>query len=169
MIRFIFPIVTLAAIMSIGACSGRDVVADQANDLEAGPSNVDVLPPDESVATPTNQLENGVAEPAGATGPGKIPASLKGRWGMTPADCTSTRGDAKGLLVVSGDMLKFFESQAKPAADVKSSADSVSGNFAFTGEGMRWSKYQALELQEGKLVRTESSPMASYTYARCTG
>jgi hypothetical protein len=51
---------------------------------------------------------------------------------------------------------------------LKTSPDSASGDFAFTGEGMTWKKYEALELQDNKLVRTESSPMTSFTYARCT-
>ena len=88
--------------------------------------------------------------------------------GPDARDCTSTRGDAKGLLIVSADQLKFYKSVGKPAGDLKMSPDSASGDFAFTGEGMNWKKYEALELQDSKLVRTESSPMASFTYARCT-
>ena len=47
MIRFIFPIVTIAAIMTMGACSGQDPVADEVNNGAAAPSEVEVLPPDE--------------------------------------------------------------------------------------------------------------------------
>jgi len=83
-------------------------------------------------------------------------------------DVQSARGDAKGLLIVSGEGLKFYESVGKPAGTLKASSDSASGDFAFSGEGMKWKKYEALELQDNKLVRTESSPMASFTYARCT-
>src|SRR5688572_30753552 len=100
MIRFFAPIVVISGLMSMVACSGRDpVVADEANNL-AAPTDVDVLPQDESVVTPTNELENGAAEPVNDAA-STIPASLHGRWGLTPADCTSTRGDAKGLLIVS--------------------------------------------------------------------
>jgi hypothetical protein len=169
MIRFFAPILVMTGLMSMVACSGRDpVVADEANNLAAAPANVDVLPADESAVAPTNELENGAAEPVNDAA-STIPASLHGRWGLTPADCTSTRGDAKGLLIVSADSLKFYESLGKPAGTLKTSSDSASGDFAFTGEGMTWKKYQALELQDNKLVRTESSPMASFTYARCTG
>ena len=86
---------------------------------------------------------------------------------MTPGDCTSTRGDAKGLLVVSADGLRFYESRAIPAANAEASADSFSADVAFTGEGQNGTKYQALSLDADRLVRTESSPMASFTYARC--
>jgi hypothetical protein len=170
MLRFYVPIAILGGVTSLVACSARDPVADGANNA-AAPAEVDVLPPDESVATPTNDLENDNDEDVNSGGGGAtaIPAAFHGRWGMTPADCTSTRGDAKGLMVVSADGIRFYESLAKPAPDLKRSANSISGSFAFTGEGMNWNKYEVLELQQGKLVRTESDPMASYTYARCTG
>ena len=32
-----------------------------------------------------------------------IPAAFHGRWGMVPADCTSTRGDNKGLITVDAE------------------------------------------------------------------
>lgn len=171
MVRFIFPIVTIASIMTMGACSGsRDPVADNADNPSASQAEIDVLPPDESDSTPANELDAGVddasASPVKAA-PGKIPASLHGRWGMTPADCSSTRGDAKGLLIVSADGLKFYESVAKPVGELKTSGTSASGDFAFTGEGMTWKRYEALEIQSNKLVRTESSPMKSFAYVRC--
>lgn len=150
--------------LSVAACSARDPVADGANNVAA---ETTVLPPDESVVPATNEPENGAAEPVNETAPGKIPASLHGRWAMTPADCTSTRGDAKGLLVVSAETLKFYESLASPAGTLDTSSNSATGDFAFTGEGMTWKKFEALELQDGKLVRTESDPMASFTYVRC--
>ena len=158
--------------IALGACEKRDPVADQANNAATAPAEVDVLPPDESVATPTNELENGddedvnVSETAGDED--RIPAAFHGRWALTPGDCTSTNSDTKGLLVVSADRLRFYEAQATPQGDLKFTPKSVSGDFAFNGEGMNWKRYEALELQNNKLVRTESGPMRSYTYARCT-
>lgn len=173
MLRFIFPILTIAGVSSMVACSGPDpVVADEANNAAAAPADVDVLPPDESVATSSDDLENGATEgeniSSAAGTAGAIPASFQGRWALTPADCTSTRGDNKGLMTVTADTLTFYEARAKPEGELKRTSHSVSGEFAFTGEGQSWKKYQVLDLQSGKLVRTESDPMASYTYARCT-
>ena len=162
MIRFYFPIIALSAIGSLVACSGRDPVAEEANNAVATPAEENAIVPEVAA----DQANSAAAEPqlASAT----IPAMFHGRWGLTPEDCTSTRGDAKGLLIVSADQLKFYESVAKPAGELTVSADSASGDYNFSGEGMNWKKYQALEIQSGKLVRTESSPMTSYTYARCT-
>lgn len=162
MIRFYFPIIALGAIGTLVACSARDPVVDEANN--AGTAEVSVPPSDESATGSTNELGSRADEPSTSTA---IPASLHGRWGMTPDDCTSTRGDAKGLLTVSADQLKFYESVAKPAGELKISGNSASGEFTFTGEGMNWKKFQALELQDNKLVRTESDPIASYAYVRC--
>jgi hypothetical protein len=164
MLRAIFPIVTIASVATLVACSGQDPVAPEANNISS--SEVDVLPPDESAATPTNDLENGADEPV-VEATNTIPASFQGRWALSPADCTSTRGDNKGLLIVAADKLTFYEAGAIPAGSLKQTKDSVSGDFNFTGEGQNWKRYQVLELQNSKLVRTESSPMASYTYARC--
>ena len=81
-------------------------------------------------------------------------------------DCTSTRGDAKGLLIIGPSEVRFYESRAVPE-NAQSGTDSISGDFSFTGEGQTWTKFEALELKGAELVRTESNPMASFTYARC--
>jgi hypothetical protein len=167
MLRFYVPMAILGGVTALVACSGRDPVADNLNNAGA-PAEVDVLPPDESVATPTNDLENGDDEEVNAGGGGAIPAAFHGSWGMTPADCTPGRSDNKGLLVVSADGMRLYEALARPAGDLRLTPKSVSGSFSFSGEGETWKRHEVLELQGHKLVRTESEPMASYTYARCT-
>jgi hypothetical protein len=97
----------------------------------------------------------------------KIPAALQGRWALTPMDCSTTRGDAKGLLVVGADGLRFYESRAVPSANVAADSNSIQGDFTFTGEGQTWTKYQALRIQGRDLIRTESNPVASFSYAKC--
>ena len=162
----------LAGILSLAACGGSDPVAEDAENVTALPSvdnvaggrdgvpSADGAPPQNSAAAPSPGQ-------AGADSAAAIPAALHGRWGMTPGDCTSTAGDAKGLLIVASNGMQFYESVARPAANVETSKDSISADFAFTGEGQSWTKYQALSLDDVRLVRTESSPMASFTYARC--
>jgi hypothetical protein len=163
----------LAAALALAACGGGGPVADEAENVTALPSidnvaggrngmpSADGAPPRGDAASPTPGIST--ETDAAAT----IPAVLHGRWGLTPGDCTSTRGDAKGLLTVTADSLSFYESRAVPASNVETSANSISADFAFTGEGQNWTKFQALTLDGDRLVRTESSPMASFTYARC--
>jgi len=162
MLRAIAPLIVPIAMLTVVACSGRDPVDDQAKNT-AGLPAANEPAPDATGAPPANAVA-APPPPAAAT---KIPASLQGRWGLTPGDCTSTRGDAKGLLIVGPADLKFYESRAVPGPDTQTSPDSISGNFAFTGEGQTWTKFEAFELQGHDLVRTESNPMASFTYARC--
>jgi hypothetical protein len=86
---------------------------------------------------------------------------------LTPADCTSALGDAKGLLVINANELRFYESRAVPTADVDGDANSINGNFIFTGEGQTWTRYVALKVDKGVLTRTETKPTASFSYAKC--
>lgn len=163
MLRAFGPIIALALMATIVACTRRDPVAEGANDTAALPS------PNASTASPDGAPPANATEPAIPSAPSeKIPAALQGRWGLTPGDCTSPLGDAKGLLVVNDSELRFYESRAVPGADAQADTDSINGTFAFTGEGQSWSKFEALKLQGRDLVRTETKPAASFTYAKCT-
>ena len=165
--RIPLPIIAAAA---LAACGAPDPIADPAENTDALPPPPTVNATDPSGAAPPANTAAAPAPDDGGADPqpaAPIPAAFHGRWGLTPADCTSTRGDAKGLLEVEDGALRFYESRAVPVANVQSGGDSFSADFAFRGEGMKWRKFQTLQIQDGNLVRTESTPMASYTYARC--
>ena len=159
---FRLPILSLLTVLTIAACSRGDPVDDRANNS--------IGLPDINAAAPSASGEPHVdttpAKPLPAAAE-KIPAALQGRWGLTPADCTSTRGDAKGLLVIAADGLQFYESRAVPTEGAHGDGDSFGGDFAFTGEGQSWTKYQSLKLNKAVLVRTETNPSASFSYAKC--
>ena len=156
------PALTLLAIVALAACGGPETVSE-------GAENASKLPEiNASTSSPSGAAPEAGA-PAGnvVTDPGSIiPAALRGRWGLTPGDCMAAHGD-EGLLTISANELRFHESVAVPAGNVQTSSNSVSGDFAFTGEGQQWSKHLYLELRDGKLVRTERDPLASYRYVRC--
>ena len=164
------PFISLVVVGLLCSCERRDPVDDQANNAASLPAPPTVNASDPSGAPPPPNSENPPAPADGnsVTPAAAIPAAFQGRWGLTPGDCTSSRGDNKGLLVIAADKLTFYESRAVPKTNVQTSPDSFSADFEFTGEGQTWTRYQSLELQKGgKLVRTESGPMASYTYAKC--
>ena len=156
------PFISCAFVLAVAACSQDDPVDKQAN-ATAGL-------PDVNASAPTT-----VGEPHEKTGPARplptaasrIPAAFVGQWGLTPADCMPNRSDAKGLLTITPGELQFYESRAVPTADVQTDGSSLSGNFAFTGEGQSWVKYEALKANKQVLVRTETDPRASLTYAKC--
>lgn len=157
------PLISCTLLLIVSACGGRDPVDKQAVKASALP---DVNSP-----APT-----AIGEPHKDTGPARplppasatIPAALQGRWGLTPADCSGDPSAAKGLLVITPDQLRFYESRAVPAADVGADSNSISGNFAFTGEGQSWTRYEALKVSKNQLTRTEIKPTASFTYAKCS-
>jgi hypothetical protein len=156
-------LLSIALVFGIAACSKREPVDKHANNT-AGLPVINDLVPDASGAPPAKAPAGSAQQSAPAV---RIPTALQGRWGLAPNDCTSTRGDAKGLLVIGPDQLTFYESQAVPGSGAHGDSDSISGNFRFTGEGHTWIRFEMLMLQGKELVRTESNPMASFTYARC--
>ena len=122
------------------------------------------------------ESETGAATPTAAATPvelpTEIPAAFQGRFGMVPDDCTSTAGDAKGLLEITGTELKFYESVGKLDAITDATAGRVRGDFSFTGEGMEWKRQEVMDLREGGnvLVRREFGENATpeaFTYTRC--
>ena len=165
MLRAIAPLIACSGMLTIVACSGRDPVDNQANKTTGLPPINDAVP--DASGDPPEKRTAPAPQSSSSTAAAAIPAALHGRWGLSPGDCTSTRGDAKGLLIVGPGDIKFYESRAVPGSNTQASADSIRGDFRFTGEGQTWTKFEALALQKDGLVRTESNPMASFTYARC--
>lgn len=102
-----------------------------------------------------------------------IPQAAQGRWGLVPADCTSTRGDAKGLLVVSPTTLTFYESVGTLGTIAERSDSRIRAQFAFNGEGMSWMRDEMLDVRDGgkTLIRREYGDDAApgpLKYTRCS-
>lgn len=167
----------LLAAACLASCAGEGPVDDSAGNSASLPAPADVGGSAVGTASADGSAPANVLAPGGrapltsgdtaSAAQSAIPAALHGRWAMSPADCTGTPGNSMGLLVVSGDGLRFHQSTARAARNVERSANAISGDFDYSGKGQSWTKFESLELQEDKLVRTESSPMASFTYVRC--
>jgi hypothetical protein len=158
------PFISCALIIAVASCGRSDPVDKNAAKAAAPLPDVNAPAP------------SAIGEPHKNTDPAKplpppvatIPAALQGRWGLAPADCSGDPSAAKGLLVVTPGELRFYESKAVPSADVAADPDSISGTFAFNGEGQSWTRYEALKLNKDVLTRTEIKPTASFTYAKCS-
>lgn len=118
--------------------------------------------------------DSGIGDTAGplpAPADGSIPAALHGRWGLVPADCTSTRGDAKGLLTIGPRDLKFYESRGVLDQVQPPKAGEFQASYAFTGEGMEWSREIAFARgpDDNTLILRETGENAEppLTYTRC--
>lgn len=121
---------------------------------------------------PAPVLENPVAPGEDSAGGNAIPLALRGRWGLVPDDCTSTRGDAKGLIVIDARTIRFYESLATLETVREASETRLLGRFGFTGEGQQWAVDEELVLRshDGTLVRTEHGEGAMagpLVYAPC--
>ena len=129
---------------------------------------------------PDGGIGDGAGPPAAAPSPAHtvgipemgIPVAVQGSWGLTPADCTSSRGDAKGLLRVSPTTLTFYESVARLGTIKNRSDTSITADFGFAGEGMEWTRTVSLTVSGDTLTRTERGgdepgTGGPFTYTKC--
>ncbi|GGD88433.1 hypothetical protein GCM10011515_05140 [Tsuneonella deserti] len=157
----------LAALpLALSACQQSPESSDEV------PAAVETLPaePDGGIGTTPADPPSETSTAAGEASAKTIPPALQGRWGMVPADCTSTRGDAKGLLTITDTTLKFYESVGKLGSLESRSDNAIRAQFAFTGEGMNWTRDVELSAAGDKLIRTErggDQPGGPFTYTRC--
>ena len=143
-----------------------DIAIDNGmNATEAANAEIETLPPNDSTAA---------AQGTPPATPTSIPAQFHGRWGINRADCTSTRGDNKGLLTINAARLAFYESRGTPGKVLGTTAKGFDANYAFTGEGQTWERVERLKLVDGKLRRRTDAavgqePPVDLTYNRCGG
>ena len=167
-----FTLAALAA-LALAACQQRSdesniTIDDSVNASEAAEADVEALPPSESSgeiandAAPLNEADDGGSEAPATT---LIPAQYRGRWGMVAADCTSTRGDAKGLITIGDTSIRFYESTAALQEQRPAIATSFSGVFVFTGEGQTWERVMTLTRTGDTLKRDQAD--GNFTYRRC--
>ncbi|MFM5952778.1 MAG: hypothetical protein ACKOPE_00530 [Novosphingobium sp.] len=103
-----------------------------------------------------------------------IPDAMQGRWGLVPADCTTTRGDDKGLVTIGPKAMKFYESIATAKTIAQDADGTVKATFAYSGEGMEWTRQTTFAVKDGgkTLVFEEfgdEAPRGARTYTRCPG
>lgn len=148
--------------LALAACQQNDpnnIAIDEGNSANG---DIEILPPDEgNDETAQANAINTVESPAELA----IPATYHGRWGMVPADCTSTRGDNKGLITVGDRTIKFYEATATLKEQRPAIATSFSALFGFTGEGQSWEKVMTFTRSGDMLKRAEET--GTFTYTRC--
>lgn len=123
-------LISAAATLALAACSGGGDAADPDTAME---ESVAVSPPGaDALATE-------------AVSSSEIPAALRGRWGMTAADCDPAEMANKGLMEVSPTTLKFYESLGTLDAASETGTMRIRANYDFEGEGMEWQREILLE------------------------
>lgn len=108
-----------------------------------------------------------IADRSGIIADKHIPPAFLGRWGLVPADCTSTAGDNKGLMTVAPDRLSFYESRATITRLEGVSSTELRATLAFSGEGQQWTEDTPLTLEENGNVLTRVADGQTLRYTRC--
>ena len=152
----LLPLLALAACQAAPETNAAQDAAS-ANHAEAPVKDVETLPPDETA----------IPQPGDAAAITAIPAAYHGRWGMVPNDCDPKRDDAKGLVEIDADSMKFYESRAKLAKVTGAFPDKIEAEFAFTGEGQSWTKTETLALSGSSNTLTRTEDGGAFNYKKC--
>ena len=161
------------AVLALAACrqpvdDSNIAIDNGVNAAEAAAAEIETLPPSETSAPLSASANDAAAQPAEAV---LVPPAYRGRWGLVPADCTSTRGDAKGLITIGDASIRFYEAVATLKERRPAIATSFSALFAFTGEGQTWERVETLTLSGDRLERRSTSPRGdvedALRYTRC--
>lgn len=162
---------TLVAVLLLGlaACSG-----ESSDPQASGTPDPELLAP---TATTPAATEAPDPTATGAESPAKvsqIPATLRGRWGLVPRDCTDNMGAEKGLVTIGATEMKFYESVAKLTSVTASTPTSISGTFAYDGEGMQWTRKVNFASTDGGKTLTfeefgDDAPAGPRIYTKCQG
>ncbi len=158
------PLIAVTAALALSACSKQP----EAPATPAVTETEEVFQEEPATAS-----EAAGTQAESTASPDEIPQAVRGRWGLVPADCTSTLGDAKGLLEVSADQLKFYESVAKLGTIKEAGESRIRATFAYSGEGQSWTQDVVLDAQEdgSTLIRRDYGKDAMpgpLKYTRCS-
>ena len=165
-----------AALLLLAACSKGEPASDDAAKSGAASEIARPDAPQEITAdyNPDPALLPPTKREAGIGARDKvIPAAIRGRWGLAAADCTATKGDAKGLLTIDATNLRLYESHGELARIRERGASRIVADYKFSGEGMEWDRLMLLDAQGGgkTLVRRDygkDADPALLRYTRCT-
>lgn len=156
--------------LALAACSGQPAADSTEAPAEATASPDPVSPEEAMPAEEPTVVSSADSEtPAGAI----IPVALQGRWGLVAADCTTSRGDDKGLMKVNEKTIKFYESFATLGSIKETSPTRLAARFGYEGEGMEWTRDLTMDVQDGGKTLVlreygEDAPPGPRKYTRCS-
>jgi hypothetical protein len=156
---------SLALASALAACHGADDSAVPSHRDNEAKAAIDTMVAANSTEASLKGLP--VPQPTAHALAYQLPPGFVGRWGMTKADCDPNSLVVKGLLTITPDRLKFWESKGSVQRIVRHSPYDVTLELAMTGEGQSWTSTTRLTLDAAatQLVRAENSH--SYRYQRC--
>lgn len=167
-----------AGLLMLAACSGGDDKSETEDSAALSP----LQKAEPAASDRPETVEESDAGPAAApaeTGaaPGDkgkaIPAAIRGRWALKPADCRAKKGSDLTALAIDATNLRFYESHGELVRVEESGADHIVADYRFSGEGDEWNRRMRLSVEDGgkTLVRRDSGEGAGagpMRYTRCS-
>lgn len=144
------------SLVALAACERTDTPPNAEN--AAVPA-----PPAKGTGTPGNAVAPEPATPVGRAS--AIPTVFQGRWAGDAAGCSGPRDEM--ALSVTGDALRFYESEGRvETVDIVSPRE-ASVEASFTGEGESWRDTRRMTLSEDGQKLTIDIAGTSSTRVRC--
>lgn len=158
-----------AAVMALSACGEPAKTPDEAANTASNASmgNTPSLPQEAAQVETTNTASTDNDRDI----PTIIPAEFHGRWGLAKNDCPGGATGGQGLLTITGDSLKFYESVGIATKLTTVAPREITGMFDFTGEGQSWQNAITLSLDANgsSLIRKQADAPETYRYTKCAG
>lgn len=167
-----------AALLMLAACSGGQDES-QPDDTAANRSVQETERADPAATTVDADISEAAEEsavkpePQTAADGQTIPAAIRGRWALKPADCAAKKGTDLTALTIDATNLRFYESHGELARVRASETGRIDADYKFSGEGATWDRRMQLDLADGgkTLVRRDQGEGAAagpMRYTRCT-
>jgi len=167
-----------AALLLLAACSGGEDKSQPDETAATAPSQeteraapaattIDADMPEAAEEAPAKP------EPPTAADGQTIPAAIRGRWALKPADCAAKKGTDLTALTIDATNLRFYESHGELARVRISDTGRIDADYKFSGEGATWDRRMQLDLADGgkTLVRRDQGEGATagpMRYTRCS-
>ena len=102
-------------------------------------------------------------EPQTAADGQTIPAAIRGRWALKPADCAAKKGTDLTALTIDATNLRFYELHGELGRVRISEPGRIDADYKFSGEGATWDRRMQLDLADGgkTLVRRDQGEGAT--------
>ena len=170
-----------AALLLLAACSGGEdksqpddtaATAPSQETERAAPAETTIDADMPEAAEAAEETPEKLEPPTAADGQ-TIPAAIRGRWALKPADCAAKKGTDLTALTIDAINLRFYESHGELARVRISDTGRIDADYQFSGEGATWDRRMQLDLADGgkTLVRRDQGEGAAagpMRYTRCS-
>jgi len=160
-----------AATLALASCGSSDGGNNSGDEAGGGNDTPPAAAPERTPDNLTMDAQNAMT-PVATPSPRPLdafPVPFQGRWGMVAEDCDPARSDAKGLMTLTADAARFYESRGAVSALTAVGRDQIRASLALTGEGQSWRRDTLFTLVDGgrTLIREETTPAGSFRYTKC--